>query len=190
MLDTSILRAVTQVVVPLEKKLAALQAQCQQPLKAREDSNGPLAPLPPGQAANPPSVPPQSVEKRKRTDDPGIDLDAFMRLKKAFLDAQPILDAQTPGPSGVVPLSPPQADLGEGDDCPNTSDGDGSRPWRPTASSLGRSDLPADTSLTSHGDSLNPDDLLHPRSTEWCPARKVAAYMASRLRKHLDKEVR
>lgn len=70
-------------------------------------------------------------------------------------------------------------------DSPNTSDGDGDsgRPWRPVT--------PTQTPIPeTDNEMLNSDDLLHPRSAEWVPAPKVAAYMAARLRKPLDKEVR
>lgn len=82
-MDSSILKAVSQVVAPLERKIDLLQAQCQQPLDPREDLLGPKNPLPPGQPST------NAVgQKRKRSDDDGVDTDAFARLKRAFMDAQ------------------------------------------------------------------------------------------------------
>lgn len=37
---------------------------------------------------------------------------------------------------------------------------------------------------------LDPDDILHPRSSDWAPSDKVAQYVASRIRRPLEKEAR
>lgn len=107
------------------------------------------------------------------------DTDAFARLKQAFLDAQPVQPAPIPALRVVVP--PIDQDDTHTDDSPHTSDGDSGRPWRPATLQPQSQDMDSDM--------LNPDNLLHPRSSEWVPAPKVAAYMAARLRKPLDKEV-
>lgn len=105
------------------------------------------------------------------------------------MDAQPLLPPPTTpqpsedlaGPSGF-PDTLPTVDP---DESPQTSDGDGAsgRPWCPA-----RSDQPSEPDVSS--DMLNQVDLLHPRLAEGVPVPKVAAYMASRLHKPLDKEVR
>ncbi|XP_078514883.1 uncharacterized protein LOC144773614 [Lissotriton helveticus] len=177
-MDSSIMKAVSRVVAPLEKKISQLQAQCQ-PLGQREDPSGQTDPLPPGQPST--SVDP----KRKRSSDTGVDSDAFSRLKTAFLDAKTV---ETPSTSKEAPTgaSGGQDDASvDRDESPQTSDGDGDpeTSWLPSQPAQ---PFPSDPST----DMLNPEELLHPRSSQWVPAPKVAAYMAARLRKPLDQEVR
>ncbi|KAJ1210349.1 hypothetical protein NDU88_005715 [Pleurodeles waltl] len=57
------------------------------------------------------------------------------------------------------------------------------RPWRPSPLEESKAQDP----LTNM---LDPEDLIHPRSSEWFPSDKVSKYVAGRLRKPLDKEVR
>lgn len=102
----------------------------------------------------------QAQRPLKRKSKSDLDLGAFERLKKAFL-ARPEGDSQsapieTPGPSFIEKDEEESAEESADDAGP-------SRPWRPTEQSS--PDVPTE----GESDMLVPEDLVHPRSSEWTP---------------------
>lgn len=186
--DSSILKAVSDAVAPLEKKLDDL-AKRLQPLSEREDVAGPSGPLPPQSSS---ASLPEKPRKRPRSD--GVDSNALEKLRQAFLDAQtpaqPVEPSSSePLPSGtprLIPSPPPSEDLHGGSD----GESEKSRSWRPSppGSVSHLQTTPSQADLQS--DLLDPENLLHPRSSQWVPCDKVAKYVAGRLRKPLDQEDR
>ncbi|KAJ1169395.1 hypothetical protein NDU88_001288 [Pleurodeles waltl] len=79
--ELSIFKAVSQVVAHMEKKIQELQAQCQKPLNPREDSQVPQYPLPGPKTSSAADL------KRKHREENRVDVDALVRLKKAFMES-------------------------------------------------------------------------------------------------------
>ncbi|KAJ1104808.1 hypothetical protein NDU88_002217 [Pleurodeles waltl] len=100
------------------------------------------------------------------------DLGVSESLKKVFTRLEPSVEDSPQGPLELPLVS---------DDGDSPDEVGPSRPWRP---------LPLDDPKFQEPvtDMLEPEDLIHPRSSEWSPMDKVARYVASRLRKPLDKE--
>lgn len=122
------------------------------------------------------------AEKCKLTATPGQGV--FERLRTAFLAKAPRLEQE------ALPETPEeQPFLFEGDDDSEEDSLDDqagpSTNWYPSNAGPEPSSQPEELS-----DMLVPEDLVHPRSSAWVPSHKVSAFMARRLRKPLEKEVR
>ncbi|XP_078533318.1 uncharacterized protein LOC144819222 [Lissotriton helveticus] len=128
-------------------------------------------------------------------------LEEFDRLRDSFrksartLRTLPCREGFYPGEDGdeVAPDSDQEYGFpleGEGvtdDDDASSDDEDGysGRPWRPAPHSSGTGE--GDVKIP---DMFDPTRIYHPRSSEWTPDPKVAAYVAGKVRQPLEKEVR
>lgn len=101
-----------------------------------------------------------SPPSAKRLRDSGMDTPAFDRVKKAFLATNPAVPTALQPPVTPVPPQP-------GPSCPDNAH-----------------------QSTDVSDMFDPEDIVHPRSSEWAPADKVTEYVALRIRKPLDKDAR
>lgn len=166
-------------MAPMEERLTKKHKQ----LCARWAPVAPPIPsAPTGAAPTTPTTPQSNPEleavpaKKPRTD--GVDAEAFELLREAFLARSlPVVSPvpRDPSPPTTAPVSPSQggADQNDNDEEPEIS-----RPWRP-ASQAGPSDS---QEAGSSSEMLDPELLMHPRSSEWTPSAKVASYVASRIR--------
>ncbi|KAJ1155754.1 hypothetical protein NDU88_008483 [Pleurodeles waltl] len=177
-LNASIGRAVSDAMGALEERLSQQTAgKC---TKVTVSTPAPTArPVSPGHS-QPPSADTTSVNRFREVE---VDHDTFAQLKQAFL-------AQTYPPSdwdiaGLFTEPPPLISPDQhGDDSFSDPDDD-LGPLKPLLSS---SHPPPPDSVVEGSDMLDPNDILHPWSSEWTPSEKVENDMASLIWKPMEKE--
>ncbi|XP_078518429.1 uncharacterized protein LOC144783208 [Lissotriton helveticus] len=125
-------------------------------------------------------------------------LEGFGRLTEVFhksartLRSAPYREERLPGLTGddITPEFDPDdgfPDGREGEDEDDSSDDlqDSGRSWRPQSSC---SDMGEGESVSS--DMFDPEYIFCPRSVDWVPDKKVADYVALKIRQPLNQEVR
>ncbi|KAJ1214787.1 hypothetical protein NDU88_002398 [Pleurodeles waltl] len=123
---------------------------------------------------------------------------SYAPVPDAFLSAiraarPPFREGSDPGETGEVAHHVLDPEIGspkrvEGDtegDSSSDEEQDSGRPWHPHSNFSDPQE--AEDSDT---DMFQPEDIYHPRSSEWRPEKRVADYVASKIRQPLDKEVR
>ncbi|XP_069468934.1 uncharacterized protein [Ambystoma mexicanum] len=194
-LGSSLMDAVAEGVRPLQERLETLETILSQPKSSTKgDKRTPTEPLNEGHKGR------KLALKRKSSDDPrgsyeeAIEKasevpDAFAKLKEAYLlkQAVPNLTTPTPGEDNIgedlgseEELIDEQGSLGDEE----VEEEDWTRP------SGGKKARKEKHLVENEEDMFDPDSIRNPRSTEWQPSPRVTQYMAGRLRKPLDKEVR
>lgn len=81
-------------------------------------------------------------------------------------------------------MKTPPATTPSGEAVADDEDEGPSRPWRPSRPA------PEPSSQDLCADMLDPDEILHPRSSDWAPCDKVAQYVASRIRRPFEAAAR
>ncbi|XP_069094160.1 uncharacterized protein [Pleurodeles waltl] len=126
-------------------------------------------------------------------------LEGFGRLTESFrksartLQQLPCREGLEPGETGEVTHNRSDPAQGSPKRVARDTDGDSSsdedqeagRPWRQSSN---LSDPPE--TEDSEEEMFHPEELYHPRSSEWHPDKRVADYVASKIRQPLEKEVR
>lgn len=182
--DKLLSKAIAQALAPLQESINKLSAQVFMGTGALGDGG-----------AGPSGL--HLVQPRKAVKRDAGHLEGFSRLTESFLkSARTLKDApyredELPGQTGdnvTTEFDPEEGfpDLGEGDDedAEESSDEmqDSGRSWRPqsSCSELGEGD-------PSPSDMFDPDCIFRPRSSEWVPDKKVADYVAHKIRQPLNR---
>ncbi|KAJ1142942.1 hypothetical protein NDU88_009254 [Pleurodeles waltl] len=168
--DASIYRVVSEAIGPLEDRLSQQRAH-----ECAKFTASSLTPSAPPMSFNDSQSSTMVATPAKRSHEAGVDHNIFDCVKNSLLslaDSSLSLDSQSLSPS----LHHTDSSGAQDDDAGP------SRPWLPSNSQSTPQESTSDVA-----DMLDPDDIIHPRSSEWAPSDKVACYVAGRIGKPLEK---